>query len=196
MIWYRMVWYRIIYMIWYLIISHHIASHHITSYHITAFLIIPHGYELSRVRVVLGMSCPGYELSWVRVVMGTNCLGYELSWVQVVLGTSRPDPDSGWSPAHIKDVDWNHALFMICFIIKSSQSVWNNRLPWSIWINDFTLTNYVFRSQPRTTNNNVLVGSKKQETGCDTGEYPQTPRHSTPMADIFGATPFSEAIRT
>ena len=67
-------------------------------YHIVSYHIIPHGYELSWVRVVLGRSCPGYELSWVRVVLGTNCLGYELSWVRVVLGTSCLGYDLSRSP--------------------------------------------------------------------------------------------------
>ena len=67
--WCDVIWYDI----WYDMI------YHILSYH-----IIPHGYELSWVRVVLGTSCPGYELSWVRVVLGTSCPGYELSWVRVV----------------------------------------------------------------------------------------------------------------
>ena len=67
-------WYDMIWMIWYEMISHGMVSYH----------IIPHGYELSWVRVVLGTSCPGYELSWVRVVLGTSCPGYELSWVRVV----------------------------------------------------------------------------------------------------------------
>ena len=93
-IWNDMIWYDIWYdilcdMIWYMIYD-------MIWYDMIYDDIIPHGYELSWVRVVLGTSCRGYELSWVWVVLGTSCLRYELSWVRFVLGTSFLGYELSW----------------------------------------------------------------------------------------------------
>ena len=113
--------------------------------------IIPHGYELSWVRVVMGTSCRGYELSWVWVVLGTSCLRYELSWVRFVLGTSCLGYELSWVrvvqiPCHLNKPlwyqytktkkktkkncmhnSWNVLLSYLCRHVSRSQSgsCWN-----------------------------------------------------------------------
>ena len=69
------------------------------------------GYEMSWVRVVLGMNCLGYEMSWVRVVLGTSCPGYELSWVRVV--------QIPWQVSTIQI--WNHCGQILHSAVDSNQ---------------------------------------------------------------------------
>ena len=44
------------------------------------------GYDLRRVRGVMGTSCLRYMLSWIRFILITRYPGYELPRARVVLG--------------------------------------------------------------------------------------------------------------
>ena len=76
------------------------------------------GYDLRRIRVILGTSCLSYDLYWVRFVLGTSYPGYEMSWVRVVvLGTSC----LGYASALTKETrrsatSWCQVGHCICFI--------------------------------------------------------------------------------